>query len=130
MSSYPDAVNPDLVGTYPTMVESGAGYFFDEVLEFRVWCHPESGAPDEGEGADYFCAFATYEEALVFSQAASGAEEPLVLIRQNEWIDEPQPGQFIHEKRERIAEWRVEWLSDNKRYPGAIEGFISERTNG
>jgi len=112
------------------MVKSGAGYFFDEVLEYRVWCHPERGAPDEGEGEDHFYAFATYEEALAFSQATSGAEEPLVLIRQNEWINEPQPRQFIHLKGERIAEWRVEWLSDSKRYPGAIESFIKERTKG
>jgi len=130
MSSYPDAVNQDLVGTYPAMVKSGGGYFFDEVLEYRVWCHPERGAPDEYEGEDYFYAFATHDEALAFSQATAGTEEPLVLIRQNEWINEPQPGQFIHEKGERIAEWRVEWLSDSKRIPGSIESFIENRKNG
>ncbi|AZL50098.1 hypothetical protein LZ639_19380 [Pseudomonas stutzeri] len=90
-------------------------------VPYRVWCHPERGAPDEFEGEDYFYAFATYDEALTFSHATVGTEKPLVLIRQNEWINEPQPGQFIHEKCERIAEWRVEWLPDSKRTPGSIE---------
>lgn len=130
MNNYPTAVEPERVGTYPAMVKSGAGYFYDDVLEYRVWCHPERGAPDEFDGEDYFYAFKTFEEALSFFQHTSGAAEPLVLIRQHEWINEPQPGQFIHEKGERIAEWRVEWLSGSKRTPGAIEEFLSERTNG
>lgn len=130
MSQYPPALEPALVGKYPAMVKSGAGYFFDDVLEYRVWCHPERGAPDEFEGEDYYYAFETFEEALSFSQSTEGAEEPLVLIRQYEWINEPQPGQFIHEKGERVAEWQVAWLSDSKRCPGAIEKFIRERTNG
>ncbi|MCQ4236318.1 hypothetical protein [Stutzerimonas stutzeri] len=92
MSTYPVAAHPELVETYPAVVKSGAGYFFDEVVEYRVWCHPECGAPDEFEGEDYFYAFATYDEALTFSRATVVTEKPLVLIRQNEWINEPQPG--------------------------------------
>ena len=130
MSQYPPAVDPELVGEYPAMVKSGAGYFFDDVLEYRVWCHPERGAPDEFEGEDYYYAFGTYEEALSFAQSTEGTEEPLVLIRQYEWVNEPQPGHFVHEKGERIAEWQVAWLSDGKRFPGAIEKFIREQTNG
>ncbi|MBE0436969.1 MAG: GCN5 family acetyltransferase [Methylomicrobium sp.] len=130
MSQYPPALEPELVGKYPAMVKSGAGYFFDDVLEYRVWCHPERGASDEFEGEDYYYAFETYEEALCFSGATEGAEEPLVLIRQHEWINEPQPNLYIHEKGERIAEWQVAWLSGSKRLPGAIEEFIRERTNG
>lgn len=130
MSQYPTAIDPELVGEYPASVYSGAGYFFDEVLEYRVWCHPERGAPDDFDGEDYFYAFETYEEALEFSGETQGAENPLALILQREWVNEPQPGQFIHEQGERMTEWQVEWLSRSKRQPGAIEAFIRERANG
>lgn len=131
MSKYPTAIIPELVGEYPAFAKSGAGYFFDEVLEYRVWCHPERGAPDDdGDGDDYYYAFETYEEALECSQTVPGSEEPLVLIRQHEWINEPTPGQFVHMKGERVAEWRVEWLDRGARRAGDIEAFISERTNG
>jgi hypothetical protein len=131
MSKYPAAVNPDLVGEYPALTKSGAGYFFDEVLEYRVWCHPERGAPDDdGDGEDYYYAFATYEEALECSQDVPGSEEPLVLIRQHEWIDEPTPGQFVHMKEERVAEWRAQWLDSGPRKLGDIEAFILKHTKG
>lgn len=126
--SYPDAIDPDMVGEYPALAKAGAGYFFDHVLEYRVWCHPERGAPDEYEGEDYYYAFATYDEALDFSKSTEGAEEALVLIRQIEWINEPENGVLIHEKGERIAEWRVEWLIRGARKPGDIETFIESRS--
>lgn len=125
--NYPDAIDPDRVGEYPALAKSGAGYFFDQVLEYRVWCHPERGAPDAYDGADYYYAFATYGEALAFSNGRAGAEEPLALVRQFEWIDEPEPGLFRHENGERIAEWRVEWLADGPRRPGDIETFMACR---
>ena len=124
MSQYPDAIDPDQVGEYPALVKSGAGYFYDDVLEYRVWCHPERGAPDEAEGDDYYYAFDNYEEARQFAEDTDGAEPPLVLIRQWEWINEPNPGEFVHMKGERIAEWRVEWLPDSKRQPDSIERFL------
>lgn len=128
--TYPDAIEPELVGEYPAYAKSGAGYFFDHVLEYRVWCHPERGAPDEFDGEDYYYAFASYEDALAFSTDTEGAEKPLVLIRQLEWINEPEAGVFIHEKGERIAEWRVEWLERGARTPGAIELFIQSHAKG
>ena len=79
---YPDAIDPSLVGEYPALVKSGAGYFFDHVLEYRVWCHPERGAPDEAEGDDYYYAFKSHDDALAFFKATPGAEEPLALVRQ------------------------------------------------
>jgi hypothetical protein len=124
MSKFPVAVDPELVGEYPALSRSGGGYFFDEVLEYRVWCHPERGAPGEGTGDDYYYAFSTYEEALAFSQDTPGSEEPLALIRQREWINEPGPGTLIHEKGERITEWCVEWLESGPRRQGEIEAFI------
>ena len=65
--SYPDAVDLEKVGSYPSVVGAGGGFVWDEVLEYRVWCHPERGAPDEEDGSDYYYVFATYAEALAYS---------------------------------------------------------------
>ena len=127
MSQYPIAINPEMIGEYEWLCHSGAGYFYDEVLEYRVWCHPEMGAPDEFDGDDYCNAFASYEEALVFSQSTKGAEKPLVLIRQLESINEPQPAVFEHSNVERITEWQVEWLEGSKRESDSIANFLAEK---
>lgn len=123
-SKFPIAFDVSMVGKYPAYTDSGAGYFYDDVLEYRVWLHPEKGAPDRYEGSDYYTAFSQYELAKEFSLSQIGAEEPLVLIRQVEWVDEPKPGQYLHIKEERITEWQVRWLKDAKREEGSIESFI------
>jgi hypothetical protein len=51
---YPDAVNPDLGGDYPATAGAGGGFVWDDVLEYRVWCHPERGASDLHDGSDYY----------------------------------------------------------------------------
>ena len=119
---YPKAVAPDKVGDYRGFAKSGGGYFYDDVLEYRVWCHSDNGT-------DFFHAFATFEDAAKFSDATPEAEEPLVLIRQCEWISEAAPGQFAHERSERIAEWRVEWLTSRKRAKGSIEKFLQNKSD-
>jgi hypothetical protein len=123
-SKYPLAVDPNRVGTYPADAKSGAGYFYDEVLEYRVWLHTENGAKPLNGSVDYFVAFAQYETAEKFSNSTAGAEEPLVLVQQLQWIDEPERGRFIPVKEERITEWQVRWLPDNKRTPMSIEEFM------
>ena len=127
MNKYPIAVNKEMVGEYPALCKSGGGYFFDHVLEYRVWCHPERGANDEFEGEDYYYPFDTYEDALEYSNSTKGTEEPLALIRQMEWIDEPEPGVFHHKKEERITEWLPIWLEDGPRKENDIEFFIKEK---
>lgn len=124
---YPDAIDQDMVGEYPAATKSGGGYFFDHILEYRVWCHPERGAEDFHEGNDYYYPFATYREAAEFSAATKGAELPLVLVRQLEWVNEPEPGVFEHKKGERVTEWKPEWLSRGARKPGAIEAFLKDK---
>ena len=124
-SAYPVAVEPNLVGTYPAETKSGAGYFYDDVLEYRVWLHPENGAARLNGEADYFAAFAQYEPADAFSTITAGAEKPIVLVRQREWIAEPTPGTFHAERGERITEWRVKWLAGNKREPSTINNFLA-----
>jgi hypothetical protein len=120
-SQYPAAIDPSRVGSYPALTKSGAGYFYDEVLEYRVWIHPKGG------GDDYYRAFASYEPALQFSKRTVGAEEPLVLVRQRKWVNEPQPGKFEPRSDERITEWRVVWLSGTKRSEDSIERFLKEK---
>ena len=122
---YPNVVDPELVGTYPALVPTGGGFVWDDVLEYRVWCHPERGAPDLDEGNDYYLPFATNADAAAFSQATEGAEEPLALIQQLEYIDEPKPGEYRHAKELRITEWPMEALRRPRRTPTTIPDFLS-----
>ena len=127
-SSLPLAVDAGRVGTYPSMVKSGGGYFYDDVLEYRVWVDPQSGGERLNEGSDYFKAFATYESAKRFSETTKGAEPPLVLVRQLEHVNEPQEGIFEHVTGERLTEWKIEWLQGSKRGPNSIAEFLRKRT--
>ena len=128
VSRYPLASDPQLVGTYPGLTKSGAGYFYDDVLEYRVWMHPERGAPPLAGNEDYFAAFARYEPAAAFASKTRGAETPLVLVRQKESIDEPARGEFVWVRTERITEWQVEWLPGSHREPDSIERFLRTHT--
>ena len=125
-SGFPTALKPELVGEYPSQVKSGGGYFFDEVLEYRVWMCPSKGAKPLAGQDDYFFAFAEYERAAAFSQKTKGAEEPMVLIRQLQWIDEPAPGKYQVKQGERITEWRVAWLKGSKRGPHSVSEFLAK----
>ena len=122
---YPTAIDGKRVGKYPASANAGGGYVWDEVLEYRVWCHPERGAEDLADGNDYYVAFASYPKALAFSRRTSGAEEPLALIRQKEYIDEPSPGRYKHVRRARITEWPVEFLRRPRRNRNTIPNFLS-----
>ena len=123
-SKYPLAVDPNRVSTYPPDTKSGAGYFYDDVLEYRVWLNPANGAEPLNGRSDYFVAFTQYEAADVFSKKTPGAEDPLVLVRQLEWISEPERGHFIPEKGERITEWQIAWLKETKRTEASIREFM------
>ena len=112
------------------MTKSGGGYVWDRVLEYRVWCHPEHGAPDEADGGDYYYVFATYEEALATSQRIEGAEKPLALVVQEEYIDEPEPGHYVHVKERRVTEWPVEFLARPKTHGEHDSGFHVPRCTG
>jgi hypothetical protein len=122
---FPDVVDASLVGTYPAESCAGGGYVWDEVLEYRVWCHSEGGAPDDDGGSDHYYAFATYAEAAEFAGTTQGAEKPLALIRQLEYIDEPKPGEYRHVKEQRVTEWPVELLLRPRRTPNTIPDFLS-----
>lgn len=122
---YPAVLDPNAVGEYPAFVASGGGYVWDEVLEYRVWCHPERGATDHADGSDYYYAFASYEEALKFVARTAGAEEPLALILQREYISEPEPGVYVHVEEERMTEWPLEFLARPRRTPDTIPDFLS-----
>jgi len=127
--AYPDSIDKDLVGTYPASTKSGGGYFYDSILEYRVWCRPWEGAPDEFDGETYYYAFHSFQEAKEFSDATKGSEEPLVLVKQMEWINEPESGRFIHEVGERLTEWRVDWLERDPRTNSSIPEFLAANGN-
>lgn len=125
MPGYPKVKDPNLVGTYPALVKAGGGFVWDDVLEYRVWCHPHDGAPDLENGNDYFYAFDNYEDALTFSQQTPGAEQPLALVQQDEFIDESEPGNYVHVKEQRWTEWPVEFLGRPRRTANTIPDFLS-----
>jgi putative acetyltransferase len=95
------------------------------VLEYRVWCHPERGAADLETGSDYFYPFATYQEALDFSEKNPGSEEPLALVLQEEFIAEPEAGKYIHVQERRVTEWPVSFLARPKRTATTIRDFFA-----
>jgi hypothetical protein len=122
---YPSVLDRSRVGSYAASAKSGGGYVWDAVLEYRVWCHPERGAPDLANGSDYFYAFPTYSEAAGFSRRTLGAEDPLALVLQEEYIDEPEPGRYRHVKRRRMTEWPVAFLSRPRRTLSTIPAFMA-----
>lgn len=128
-SKFPTVADPKRVGTHDAECAAGGGYVWDEVLEYRVWMHPEHGAKDEFDGDDYFKAFATYESAKEFYDSVDGekggAEKPLALVLQKEHINEPEPGAYEHVKEPRITEWAVDLLSRPKRTENTIPDFLS-----
>lgn len=123
--SYPDAIDPTLVGSYPASAMSGGGYVWDAVLEYRVWCHPERGAADLEDGSDYYYSFASFADALAFADHNAGSEKPLALIVQEEYIDESAPGKYRHVKKRRVAEWQVEFLARPRRTARTIPDFMA-----
>ncbi|WP_218961645.1 hypothetical protein [Marinicella litoralis] len=118
LSVYPKVKDPSMVGEYPALAKAGGGYVWDEVLEYRVWCHPE-------EGDDYYYAFEDCETALECSLEECGAESPLALVLQKEYIDESEPGEYVHVKEERITEWPIEFLGRPRRNERTIPNFMS-----
>lgn len=123
MGAYPDALHPDKVGGYPALVKAGGGFVWDAVLEYRVWCCPALGAEDIHDGEDYFHAFANHADA--FAKQTPGAEEPLALVLQCEYIDEPEPEQYVHVKEERMTEWPVCFLTRPRRRERTIPDFLA-----
>jgi putative acetyltransferase len=124
-SQHPAVADRNAVGTYPAVVKAGGGLVWDAVLEYRVWLHPERGAADVEGGNDYFRAFASYEEAAGFAAENAGAEEPLALVLQEEYLDEREPGRYEHVKARRLTEWPAEFLRRPRRTAETIPKFLS-----
>lgn len=118
-------MDENMVGNYPALTKAGGGYVWDEVLEYRVWCHPEDGAEDLENGDDYYFVFSSYDDALEFSLNNIGTEKPIALILQREYIDEPEDGKYFHIKEERQTEWPVEFLTRPRRTQNTIPDFLS-----
>jgi hypothetical protein len=117
VDDYPPVLDPTMVGTYDALAKAGGGFVWDEVLEYRVWCHPG--------GDDYFHAFASYAEAKAFSERTPNAKEPLALVLQREHINEENPGNYEHIKTERITEWPVAFLRRPRRTEHTIPDFFA-----
>lgn len=122
--NYPIAIDIWKVWTYDVLANSWWWYFYDYVLEYRVWMHPELWWADLHWWEDYLYCFSNYEEAYDFSMKTKWAEKPLVLVYQKEHINNPDNWIYEHIKIPRITEWLPEWLEGSKREDGAIERFL------
>ncbi|MCM8525466.1 MAG: hypothetical protein NE327_03050 [Lentisphaeraceae bacterium] len=122
---YPKIKDTEQIGSYPAKVFAGGGYVWDEVLEYRVWCSPMEGAEDIEDGNDYYYVFEDYSDALAFYKQTKGAEEPLALVLQKEYIDEPEEEVYVHKKEERLTEWPVEFLSRPRRTESTLPDFFA-----
>jgi len=123
--AYPSVLHPDRIGSYPATVGSGGGYVWDAVLEYRVWCCPSRGAPDEEDGSDYYYVFASFEEAMAYAESNPGTEHPIALVLQREYIEEPEPGEFVRVREERMTEWPVEFLERPRRTDETLDRFFA-----
>jgi len=117
-SSYPTSIDSTKVGTYDLDALSGGGYFYDEVLEYRVWYRQDDGL--------YCYSTSTYEDAVRFYNTQEDADLPVVLVKQYEHINEPKPEVFEHIKKPRITEWRVEWLEGSRGSREQIPVFLND----
>ena len=127
--NYPAVIDPSKVGEYDEAAYSGGGYFFDEVLEYRVWCYPNTETTNTDDSFldianEYYRAFVTYQQALAFANDTPDSRAPIALVRQLEWIDQPSRGVYIHNKGERITEWQVDWLAHGARTTNDISDFL------
>lgn len=123
-SDYPPVLDPSLVGTYPARSWAGGGLVWDAVLEYRVWCHSEES------NDDFYYPFADYQEAAEFADATVGAERPLALVLQREYIEESEPGRYEHRREERVTEWPVDFLSRPRRTAATIPDFLASEDPG
>jgi hypothetical protein len=62
---------------------------------------------------------------LEFSKGNKGTEEPVALILQEEFIDEPKAGQYVHVKKRRFTEWPAHFLTRPKRTERTIRDFFA-----
>ena len=124
---YPDAIDPAKVGEYSAVSGAGGGYVWDAVLEYRVWCHPERGAPDFEDGSDYYYAFATYAEALQFSEWTERPEEPARPDRLDKSSPSPKTGSSYDMKEVRVPEWPVEFLFEAQAHGANDSGLPGAR---
>ncbi len=108
-TSYPAAIHPSKVGQYPLWGDTGGGYFYDRVLEYRVWVK-------HADGSLTLDAFATHDEAKRFADKAETEGNRyvhlVVLVEQDpgHWVDEPRAGAYKRGTSHRLTEWRTEWL--------------------
>lgn len=67
----------------------------------------------------------TGSAAAAAFEELNGAQEPLALVRQLEYIDEPKSGVYRHVTEERVTEWPVEFLSRPRRDERTIHEFLA-----
>jgi hypothetical protein len=54
-----------------------------------------------------------------------GARRPVALVLQEEYIDEPRKGEYVHMRDRRVTEWPVEFLRRPRRTADTIPAFLA-----
>lgn len=117
-SAHPTVSDPALVGSYDARANAGGGYFWDRVLEYRVWFDTDRG--------DRFRAFARCEDAEAWAREFQPSPPVLALVHQVESVRGPtEEGAYEIVREPRNAEWHVAWLAGTQRGPSSIAEFLA-----
>ena len=92
------------------ILERGPAYLEQLLAAFWKVHPPEACAVDEAEA---------------FAAENPGTEEPLALVLQREYIDEPEPCLLVHVKKPRMTEWPVQFLEEPRRTERTIPDWLA-----
>ncbi len=106
MHGLPSAVDHQKVGYYGNAESYNDGYFWDELLEYRVRCR---ALPNDEEEELLYC-FKDYQSAFTFYKKTPTTQELNALILQKEHITRLNRNAFKHIDTPRMVEWPAHFL--------------------
>jgi len=126
---FPKVDNKKEVGKYDELTMTGGGLIWSKVLEYRVWTK-------KGMDLD-LKAFTTYKAAAKYQRRMEKKENVIysrlvVLISQDSYYKPDKNGGYENKgdkykliNKERITEWKPEWLFEEEIITKVDEGIVS-----
>lgn len=124
MHTLPDAIDSQKVGYYGHADSYNDGYFWDELLEYRVRCR---ALPTDEEEELLYC-FRDYPSAFEFYKKTPTAQELNALVLQKESITRLNRNEFKHITTPRTAEWPAHFLMRPQGSASFIAKFLTLST--